>query len=77
MQTATVRSTHTWTSIRRLDPSDEYGQQNLEALDMAFIADPGRIFFIFDDQLKIRYETDYFERLSDHGIESEKTRSTW
>lgn len=55
-----------------LDPSDEYGQQNLEALDMAFIADPGRIFFIFDDQLKIRYETDYFERLSDHGIESEE-----
>jgi len=54
-----------------LDKTDEYGQQNLEALDMAFIGDPNKILFIFDEELSLRYDPDYFEKLSDYGINSE------
>lgn len=55
-----------------LNKGDETGQQNLQALDMAFMGDADKVFYIFDDELSLRYEPDYFEYLSDYGISSEK-----
>lgn len=54
-----------------LDTADDYGKQNLQALDMAFMADPEKILFILDEEVHLRYEPDFFERLSDYGIELE------
>ena len=54
-----------------LDKADEYGQQNLEALDLSLLADSDRIFYILDEELVPRYEPEYFEKLADHGISAE------
>jgi len=54
-----------------LDLSDDYGQQNLNALDMTILGNPDKILFILDEELSLRYEPEYFEKLSDYGIESE------
>lgn len=55
-----------------IDKADEYGQQNLQALDMAFVGDPEKVLYIFDEELSLRYEPEYFETLADYGIASEE-----
>jgi hypothetical protein len=55
-----------------IDKADEYGQQNLQALDMAFVGDPEKVLYIFDEELLLRYEPEYFESLADYGFESAK-----
>lgn len=53
-----------------LDTADEYGEQNLQALDMAFLADPDKVLFILDEEVHLRFDADFFEKLPDYGIES-------
>jgi hypothetical protein len=55
-----------------LDKADEYGKQNLEALDLSILADPDRIFFILDEELTSRYEADFFEKLADYDISTDE-----
>ncbi len=57
--------------IPTLDGSSDTGIDVLEALDLAFIGDPHKILYLFDEELSLRYEADYFESLADHGLESE------
>jgi hypothetical protein len=54
-----------------LDTADDYGEQNLQALDMAFLAEPSKVLFILDEEVHLRYDEDFFEKFSEYGIESE------
>ncbi|MDR1116883.1 MAG: hypothetical protein LBL09_01375 [Oscillospiraceae bacterium] len=49
----------------------ETGTIQLQALDMAFMADADKVLFLFDETLRGRFEADNYESLADFGIASD------
>lgn len=54
-----------------LQEDDTDSAQELQALDVAFNADPSKIFFMVDKDLTERYNPDHYEYLSEYGFETE------